>query len=150
MYNSAQTYLFTIPAGTLEFTDVLNVPTNGNLGLIDNFSNSKIKYISAHFCIRPTNNFIVNWSIRFQGLNRDGSFITENAGIIQNTISGDWGNAFIKDTILDFVLTSKKNQIYFDPNIEIGGYKPRTVSFKFNSALAANTVLIGFINVNYE
>jgi hypothetical protein len=150
MINSSGCFAFTIPSGTIDFTSSINIPVNGNLGLFVNMNNSKINFFNALVGSNFGNNSIKQWSLKFQGLNRDGSLITQNAGLIQNPISGDWGNAFIKDTILDFVITSKKNHLTFNPGVVIGGFKPVTFSIIFNSALTSNTSVFVNINISYE
>jgi len=150
MINSTICFNVTIPSGTIDFTSTLSIPINGNLGLFVNMSNSKINFFNAIANMNFSNNSIKHWSLRFQGLNRDGSLITENAGLIQNPISGDWGNVFIKDTILDFVITSKKNHLKFNPGVVIGGFKPVTFSISFNNPLSINTIVLLNLSISYE
>jgi hypothetical protein len=150
MINSTFCFNALIPSGTIDFTSTLSIPINGNLGLFVNMSNSKINFFNANANLNFTNNSIKHWSLRFQGLNRDGSLITQNAGLIQNAVSGDWGNVFIKDTILDFVITSKKNHLIFNPGIILGGIKPITFSISFNNVLSINTVVLLNLSISYE
>jgi hypothetical protein len=70
------------------------------------------------------------FDLRFRGLNRDSSLITENAGIIQNGLSGDWDGSIPKSSDLDFVLSSNKNFIEFKNPIILGGIQLRSESIQ--------------------
>jgi hypothetical protein len=140
-----------VSSGVSQQSNVLSVPVNGNLGLLPVDRNRKIKYIDSFVnCTLQQSYFLKYWDIRFQGLNRDGSLITENAGIIINPVSGDWGNVFVKDNNLDFVLSSSKSQIKFENGIELGGIRPLTSSLLFNNPVPQNVNAQFILNIHYE
>jgi hypothetical protein len=89
------------------------------------------------------------FDLRFRGLNRDGSLITENAGIIKNGLSGDWNGSIPKSSDLDFVLSSKKNFIEFKNPIILGGIQLRSESIQL--FIPANTFAYSSnMNIYYE
>jgi hypothetical protein len=154
MITSISSFLLSIPNGITDYSEVLSVPVNSNLQLLNNINNAKIKKITCRINLvvqfSEIQNNISFWDFRFQGLNRDGSLITQNAGIIINPISGDWGSAFVKDTILDFNLSSKKNFIDFYPFILLGGIRPQSFSVKFSNPTSGNLNIIQTTTLFYE
>jgi len=154
MNSFLQAFAFVLPSGTKEISINPNIASNANIVLLPISQNKLIKKISCFFSFQTTggtfNNFLNFYDVRLQGLNRDGSLITQNAGIINNPISGDWGNIFVKDRFLDFVLSSKKNLIEFNPGILLGGIKPLTVSMIFQNNLVSQTTVRININIQYE
>jgi len=150
MLSCFRSFQITLPIGDKEISTTGSIPINGNICLLPIDQNQRIKKIYCYAVNNSINNFLEFWDIRFQGLNRNGSLITQNAGIILNPISGDWGNIFIKDTILDFVLSSKKNDIDFNEGILLGGVRPLSISLKFSVPLAQLEVISFITNIQYE
>jgi hypothetical protein len=150
MRTNFQGFRLLLNSGVSTISEVLSIPVNGNLYLLPNEKNSLIKSIDLCILSEQESSVIDFYDIRFQGLNRDGSIITQNAGIIQNPISGAWGSAFIKDSNLDFVLSSKKSQIVFKDGILLGGIRPLSYSLKFKNPITLNTVIRLLIYINYE
>jgi hypothetical protein len=145
------TYNLSILAGNKDFSEVLAVPVNGGRYTLPNSNNSLIKKIDVFMnCSPASNNCLKFWDYRFLLLNRDNSITQNIAGIIQNPISGDWGNVFVKDSNTDFILSSKKSSIEFNPGIIGGGFTPRSISLNFEFALTANLTIRLFTQIQYE
>jgi hypothetical protein len=137
-------------AGNNQFHQIIFSATNAAICIIPNFKNVLVYNIKISANTSAGDNAIKYFSVHFRGHNNDGSQITENAGIINNPISGDWGSAFVKDTVLDFILTSKKPEIVFKQPIILGGFKPVATNLIFSNVLAANRFTRFYLTVNYE
>jgi hypothetical protein len=143
---------FTCPGGTIDFSPIINVPTNGFHLLIPNTTNTKIKRISA-YCRLGTNTdipVITFYNIRFRIVNRDISLQNNLAGNILNPISGPWNGSLPKDSIVDVMLSSKKNYIEFSDSISAGGIQFQTVRLKFFEPLPFLITIAVLFNIEYE
>jgi hypothetical protein len=135
-----------IKDSSLVFTQAIN----SNLVLIPESKNCNIKSIDFFITNRAGNMGINFWDVRFQGINRDGALLRENAGDIKNIPSGTFGTNFQKDNILDFVLNSRKSQIKFDDGILLGGIRLISISYSFKKTPLSSTNVFGLMNINYE
>lgn len=150
MRSNIAVFLGTLNVGTSEFSNTFTIAINSEISLLPNFKNSLVKSIDVQISSSQESTVINFYDFRFQGLNRDGSIITQNAGIILNPVSGSWGSAFVKDTTLDFVLSSKRNQIIFTEGILLGGVRLSSYSVKFKNPLTVNTTIRAYLSINYE
>jgi hypothetical protein len=137
-------------SGNKEFSQTIFSAINSAICIIPSNENVLIKNIKLSAFTTSGLHSIEQFKCHFRGHNNDGSQITENAGIINNPISGDWGSAFVKDTVLDFILTSKKPEIVFKQPIILGGFKPVSADLIFSSVLTNNRFTRFYLTVNYE
>jgi hypothetical protein len=114
-----------IPIGVTEQTTVIPLIPNGNMFLIPENENVKIKKISVSY---QSEVVFKSFRVRFRGRNRDISNITENAGDIINPVSGPWNGSLLKNTDLDIMLGDKKNYIEFKTAISVGGLQMASIS----------------------
>jgi hypothetical protein len=144
-----------LPNGLTEFSRLFGFGINQNLVIINSEKNVLIYKIEIYYTtivndvLLSLQQPIKYFDLRFRALNRDGSLITQNAGIIQNGLSGDWDGSIPKSSDLDFVLSSKKNFIEFENGIEIGGIS--FVSESLETFIPTNTFAYSpNINFYYE
>lgn len=114
-----------MPIGLTEQTTDIPLIANGNMFLIPENENVKIKKISVGY---QSQQFLKSFRIRFRVRNRDISNITETPGDIINPVSGPWNGSLLKNTDLDIMLGDKKNFIEFKTPISLGGLQITSIS----------------------
>jgi hypothetical protein len=135
--NSAVFVSQSFAIGTLDFSPIISVPINGYIFRIPSSKNVLIKKISAVLLnstnVGGINEVIKFYNIRFRIINRDISIQTNLAGNILNPVSGPWDGSLPKDSIVDCMISSKKNFIEFPTPIVAGGIQFQTLRVIFNS-----------------
>jgi hypothetical protein len=125
------------PVGSTDISPIISVPLNGYILTLPSSKNALIKKISAVFVnstnVGGTNEVVKFWNFRFRIRNRDISIQTNLAGNILNPISGAWDGSLTKDSIVDCMISSKKNFIEFPTPIIAGGIQFQTLRVIFNS-----------------
>jgi hypothetical protein len=140
-----------IGAGTNpEISFQLNFAVNQNLILINSGQNVLIKRIELSAGVNNGAVFTKFFDCRLRALNQDGSINRVNGGDIINPISGPWGNAFVKNTDVDFVLSTKKNFIEFKEGILLGGFQVISSSAQFVGTTASGFFYYNTLTIDYE
>lgn len=150
MISSAIVNSFLVPIGTKEFSPIINVPINGFLFRIPLQNNCIIKKISVGVSCNDINQSIENYFIRFRLLNRDISLNTNLAGNILNPISSPWDGSLPKDSIMDFILGSKKQSILFPDGIFAGGVQFQTLRFNLTNISTVSFSIVTRLEIQYE
>lgn len=114
-----------IPINETENTYVIPAVPNGNIFLIPENENVKIKKISISY---QSNAVIKSFRVRFRARNRDITNVTQFAGEIENPVSGEWNGTLLKNSDLDIMLGDKKNFIEFKNPILVGGLQIASIS----------------------
>jgi hypothetical protein len=139
------------PVGITTFSAQYNFAVNQNLILLSFESNVLIKKIELHHSSIFPLDVVKFFDVRFRMLTNGGALITENAGNIINPLSGAWNGTGLKNSDLDFVLSTKKNFIEFDEGIEALGFFPVSYSVEFyNPVTGVNNFTVPYLTVSYE